>query len=112
MFDPRLLNAAGAGGTTDKCTERLGHEVVHLDGDEILSELCEPDKWEGNGDRREVFDWRLGRIRTFKPAENVESVGVIVIAIQVGGFVCGGNENLLGDTSDKLDGIRIVSFVE
>jgi hypothetical protein len=94
----------------DRCTERLGREVVHLDGDEILNELREPDKWEGNGDRREVFNWRLGLIRAFKPAENVESVGVIVIAVQVGGFVCGGNENFLGDTSDELDGIRFVSF--
>ena len=30
------------GGTMDKCMERFRGEVIHVDGDEILNELCKP----------------------------------------------------------------------
>jgi len=50
--------------------------------------------------------------RTLKLAENIESVGVIATAINVGGFVCGGNEDLNGDMSDKLSRIRFVCFIQ
>jgi hypothetical protein len=33
----------------DKCTERLRGKVIHVDGDEILNELCKPDEGERNG---------------------------------------------------------------